>query len=257
MKKGILILLSILSMATFSFSQKVIITAHRGASGTAPENTLASFSRALQLGADFCELDAQETSDGVLIIHHDKNYKRTTGQDKNVWETPLSVVKQLDAGSFFNPQFKGEKIPLFSDVINLMKGKGKLNIELKTNGHEKKLAEKVVELVTQMDFIDDCIMTSFDVSLINKVKELNPKIKAGYIIGKLPDFDIFAANIDLISANQSLITKEFVEKAHKAGKEVHVWTVNEPEDMKKMIDLNVNSIITNYPEKVKEILDKK
>lgn len=117
--------------------------------------------------------------------------------------------------------YKGEKIPRLAEVIEFVKGKSKLNIELKTNGHQLKLAEKAVELITQLNFIDNCIITSFDFSLINKVKAINPKIKAGYIVSKIPDFDLFRANIDLISAYKDLITKEFVEKAHKAGKEVH------------------------------------
>lgn len=238
-------------------SQKVLNTAHRGASGHAPENTLAAFAKAIELGADFCELDVQETSDGVLIVNHDNGYKRTGGTDKNVWETSYKETKQFDMGVWYKPEFKGEKLPRFDEVIDLVKGKIKLNIELKTNGHQLKLAEKVVELLTQKDFLEDCIITSFDISLITKVKELNPKIKAGYIFGKMPAVDVFAANIDLLSANSALVTKEFVEKAHKAGKEVHVWTVNEISDMKNLISLGVNSIITNYPDRLKEALNKK
>jgi glycerophosphoryl diester phosphodiesterase len=247
----------VLGLTGFSYSQKVIITAHRGASGHAPENTLASFNKAIQLGTDFCELDAQETSDGVLIIVHDKNFKRTSGVDKNIWETSYAETKKIDAGSWYDKAFAGEKIPRLDEVINAVRGKAKLNIELKTNGHEVKLAERVVALITQMDFIDDCIITSFDHAMINKVKEMNPKIKAGYIFSKFPDFDVFTSKADLLSVNSSLVDKEFVEKAFKNGKEVHVWTVNDEKDMKKFIDLNVTSIITNYPDKVKEVLNSK
>lgn len=257
MKKIIQTVLLVMLIAGFNFSQRVIVTAHRGASGHAPENTLASFNKAIQLGADFIELDVQETSDGVLIVMHDKNYKRTGGTDKNVWETSYKETKQIEVGSWFDKAFKGEKIARFDEVIEAVKGKIKINIELKTNGHQVKLAEKVVELLTQKDFIDDCIITSFDFSLINKVKELNPKIKAGYIFSKFPDFDVFTAKVDLLSANYGIVDNEFVDKAKKNGKEVHVWTVNEKADMKKFVDLNVTSIITNFPDRLKEVLEQK
>ena len=253
MKRILFIVLLVTALTGIGLSQKVIVTAHRGASGHAPENTLASFNKAIQLGADFCELDVQETSDGVLIVIHDKNFKRTSGVDKNIWEASYKDTKQIDVGSWYGKEFAGEKVSRFDEVIEAVKGKVKLNIELKTNGHQVKLAEKVVELLTQKDFLENCIITSFDFALINKVKEINPKIKAGYIFSKLPDFDVFTAKVDLLSANSGLVDKEFVEKAKKNGKEVHVWTVNEVEEMKKFAALGVTSIITNYPDRLIEV----
>jgi len=257
MKKSFFIISLVISMAGLLFPQKIAVTAHRGASGYAPENTLASFSKAIRIGADFSELDAQETSDGVLVIIHDSNYKRTTGEDKNVWETAYDDVRKLDAGFTFGPEFKGEKIPRLAEVINLVYDKTKLNIELKSNGHYKKLAEKVVELITQMDFIDRCVITSFEYPLIQKVKELNPKIKTGLIFSKMPDFDLYTSNIDIFSTHMGLVNNEFVEKAHKAGKEVFVWTVNKEEDMKKYAGMKVDNIVTNYPDILKKVLNNK
>lgn len=241
----------------FSFNQKdfVSITAHRGASGYAPENTMSAFTTAIIMGSNYIELDAQETSDGEIIILHDNTLERTTGINKNIWEVSYSEIKNLDAGYWFNEKFKNEPIPKLSDVINNVNGKIKLNIELKTNGHEKKLAEKVVKIVETMKFTSDCILTSFDFSQIRRVKELNPNIKVGYILKSLPEnIDVFKSDIEILSVHYNLVNNEFMEKAIKNNKEVHVWTVNDEDEMKRIIDLGVNNIITNYPDKLKEIL---
>ncbi len=238
-------------------SQNITITAHRGASGHAPENTLSSLRKAIEMGADFCEIDVQETIDGVLILFHDNNFKRTPGIDKNVWETTYDEVKNLEAGCWFDSSYKGEPVPLFEVFLDKAKGKIKLNIELKNNGHQVSLAEKVVDMITEKDFIEECVITSFDFALIDKVKQMNPKIKAGYIFSRLPKFDVFTSNVDLLSVNKGLVDSEFVEKAKQNGKEIHVWTVNKTDEMQKLIDLNVTNIITDFPDRLKALLNKK
>ncbi len=236
--------------------KKVIVIAHRGASGYAPENTLASMKKAIELGADMSELDVQETADGKLIILHDKSLKRTTGVDKNIWETNYTELNGLDAGSWFSEKYKNEPVPTLQKVIDLIKGKMKLNIELKTNGHEKKLAERTLKLVEDNNFLDQVIFTSFKFSEIDKVRELNKKAKVGYLFSKIPkDVDVFNADIDLLSAYYKIVDAEFMKKAKYAGKEVAVWTVNKPKDMKQMISLGVDAIITNYPDVLIKILN--
>ncbi|MEO8399618.1 MAG: glycerophosphodiester phosphodiesterase family protein [Ignavibacteriaceae bacterium] len=250
--------LAIIFLVGCSGSKDVIVTAHRGASGLAPENTLSSFKAAIKNNADFSELDAQETADGVIIVLHDKDLKRTSGSDGNIWELNYGELKNYEVGSWFEKKFDGEKVPTLQEVINLVKGKMKLNIELKMNGHEKVLAEKVVKIIEENDFIDQCIVTSFNFDEIKTVRRLNKNIKVGYIFSKMPDdIDIFKADCDLLSVNKKLVDEEFVKKAHENGKEVHVWTVNEPDEMKKLITLGVESLITNYPNKLNEILDSK
>jgi glycerophosphoryl diester phosphodiesterase len=247
----------ILSIALFGCGEdnRVINTAHRGASGKAPENTMIAIMTAIKAGSDFSELDVQETKDGVLVLLHDGNLKRTTGLDRNIWEMPYDSIVGLDAGSWFSSEFKDEPIPTLESVIDAVNGKMKLNIELKMNGHEKQLAERVVALVEDKGFISNCILTSFDFEIINKVKQLNGNIKVGYIFKKIPqNVDVFNANVDLLSVNKKLVDEEFVKKAHAGNKEVHVWTVNESEEMKRLIDLGVNSIITNRPDVLVDLL---
>lgn len=109
----------------------VQITAHRGASGSAPENTLIALQKAIEAGADYAEIDVQETSDGRLVLLHDPDLKRTTGLKKNIWQTTYNELKHLDAGSWFSDEFSAERIPLLEDAIELVRGKMLLNIELK------------------------------------------------------------------------------------------------------------------------------
>jgi glycerophosphoryl diester phosphodiesterase len=155
----------------------------------------------------------------------------------------------IDVGSWFGPEFKGEPIPTLESVIDTVRGKMKLNIELKVSGHEKQLVERTVRIVEQKNFISHCIITSFDFNSIDKIRELNKDIKVGYIFSKMPDnIDVFTAHVDLLSVNYKLIDNDFISKAHANKKEVHVYTVNEPEEMKRLINLGVDSIITDRPD---------
>ena len=242
--------------STATNKNKVMVIAHRGASGYAPENTLSSMKKAIELGAEMSELDVQETADGKLIILHDRSLKRTAGVDKNIWETNYSEIKRLDVGSWFSDEYKNEPVPTLQEIIDLIKGKMKLNIELKTNGHEKRLAERTLKLVADNNFLDQVIFTSFKFSEIDKIHELNKKAKVGYLFSKIPEnINVFNADVDLLSANYKIVDTEFMKKAKASGKEVAVWTVNNPDDMKRMIELEVNAIITNYPDVLQKILN--
>ena len=236
---------------------KVEITAHRGALRTHPENTLIAMQKAIEIGADFSELDVQETSDGVLVLYHDKNLKKTTGVDIGIWEISYDSISKLEAGAWFDPKFKGEPIPKLEDIMDEVKGKMKLNIEIKMNGHQKQLTEKVVQLVEDKKYISNCILTSFDLDAIDKVEKLNKNIKTGYILREIPENrDIFNSGVDLISAHKTMVNDAFIKKAHKHNLEVHVWIVNEPEEMKKFIQLGVDNIVTDYPERLFKVLNK-
>ena len=236
-------------------SNTILVTAHRGASGYAPENTLSSMKKAIELNADMAELDVQETADGEMILLHDYSLKRTGRVDLNIWEESYSDLKDIDVGCWFDQKFKGESIPKFSEVIDLVKGKIGLNIELKTNGHEKKLADLAVKIVKEKNFERSCVFTSFSFKQIDRVKEIDSSLKAGYIVAELnEDYDIFKANIDLISIYYKLVDEKVVQKAKENNKEIHVWTVNDENEMRRLIKLGVDNIITNYPDKLRKVL---
>jgi len=238
--------------------KNIMVVAHRGASGHAPENTLSAMKKAIEMNAEMSELDVQETADGEIILLHDGSLKRTSGVDKNIWETNYADLKDLDVGAWFSEEYKNEPIPTMKEVIDLVKGKMRINIELKANKHEKMLAERTLKIIEANNFIDQVIFTSFKFAEADRIRELNPKAKVGYIFGRLPkDVDVFTADIDLLSVNIKSVDAEFMKKAKANYKEVHVWTVNEPKDMKRMIELDVDAIITNYPDVLRKVLDGK
>ena len=232
-----------------------VVTAHRGASGSAPENTMIAMKKALETGAGYAELDVQETSDGELILLHDNTLERTSGIAWNIWETPYDSLLKIEVGAWFAPEFANEPVPKLADVMDAVKGKMKLNIELKMNGHQKELTEKVVDLIHEKQFENNCVITSFDLDAVKKVRHLDRNLKIGYIFSKYPENeDVFTADVDILSVKYKLVNEEFMKKARAHGKEVFVWTVNDPELMKQYLKQGVTSIITNYPEKLIELL---
>lgn len=232
----------------------VTITAHRGNSIEAPENTKSAISYALKTGADYAEIDVQETKDGKIVVIHDSNLKRLTGYNVNLWDLDYNELEKYEVGSWFSEEFKGEKIPTLEEIIKEVKGKMKINIEIKTHGHEKMLVENVVSIIEKEDFIDQCVVTSLDYDCLKKVKAINPSIKTGYIMYMVLG-DIAKLNVDFYSLEATNVNKKLVNKAHLIGREVHVWTVNDEEKMKEFIDMGVDSIITDYPETLKNILE--
>jgi glycerophosphoryl diester phosphodiesterase len=230
--------------------------AHRGASGHAPENTLAAFRLAMEMGAEMCELDVQQTADNRLIVMHDDTLNRTTNGKGNLWEMTLAELQQYDAGSWFDPRFAGEKLPALEDVIALARGKLQLNLEVKTHGHESGVAASVVATIRRERFEPECVVTSFDWKIVDEIKVLAPELKVGYIFGwKEFAEEVFGRPADLLSAHYSLVDKTFLARARDSGKKVHVWTVNYKWLMRRLIKLGVDGIITNYPERLREVME--
>ena len=249
------VLLLVVASCTKKESDKMfIVTAHRGASGLAPENTLAAFKKAMEIGADFSELDVHLSADGEVVLLHDDTLDRTTNGSGPIYEWKLADLKKLDAGSWFSPEFAGEPLPTLREVIQLVKGKMKLNIEIKISGNEPDIAERVVDIVRSEQFDRDCMITSFDRATVEKVKEIAPDLKVGLIFSTDYPEDVFEGNWEVLSSNKKNVNKGFVQKAHTAGKELHVWTVNEKEKMVELINLGVDGIITNYPNRLIEVL---
>ena len=233
---------------------QVTIMAHRGDSGTAPENTIPAFENAIENMADWIELDVQQTKDGVIVVMHDSNLKRTTGVNKNIWNTTYDEIKNLDAGSWFDERFCDVRIPTLDEVLKLTKGKIKLNIELKPTGHEVNFEKKVIDIIRENDFQGDCIVCSLKYDAIAKVKKIDPEIRTAYVLIVVYSDFWNASAADAFSIEYSFVTKTMVHNIKNAGKDIYVWTVNNEKGLKKMIDMGVDSIITDYPLEAKELL---
>ncbi len=231
------------------------ITAHRGASAFYPENTMAAFEGAKDLGADWIELDVQQSRDGLIFVAHDTNFRRTAGVNANTWELTYSEIAELDAGSFFDEKFAGERMPLLSDVISFAKENGmRLNIELKPTGHETDFEKCVVDVIRDADFEDSCVITSQVYEVLENVKRIDGSVTTVYVMSlAYGDINQLTA-ADHFSVEASNATETMVSRVHNAGKELYVWTVNTRENIMKMIGLNVDNIITDDIELAKECI---
>jgi glycerophosphoryl diester phosphodiesterase len=238
------------------FRDSVAITAHRGSSITAPENTMAAFQLAIDEGTDYIELDVLETKDGVIAIVHDKDLKRVTGLDKGIWEVTYDEIKDLDIGTWFDPKFADQRIPTLQDAIALVKGKCKLNIELKFHGHEQNFIPEVIRIVKESNFLDQCVMTSLEYAGLVEVERLEPAVVTGAIVTAALG-DVTTKGSDFLSLGAAKITRDMVHRAHDAGKEVHVWTVNEPSVMNTMIGIGVDNIITDSPGVLRNLIEER
>ncbi len=237
---------------------EILKIAHRGASGEAPENTIVSFQRAIAQGTDVIETDARLSEDREIVLIHDETVERTTDGRGKVSQLTLKEIKNLDAGSWFGKEFSGEKIPTLSEALEVIRGRTKLNIEFK--GKDPLLVPKVTNLLKEEGFIKEAILSSFDYSFIEEAKRLEPRITTGLLFatpsqrGKSFPYWKWA---DLILPRYNLISKKLVEKVHGEGLKVIVWTVDEPEKIKRLIDLGVDGIASNYPALLTEVLTKR
>jgi glycerophosphoryl diester phosphodiesterase len=171
---------------------------------------------------------------------------RVAGINKKIWQVTYPEIKSLDAGSWFSKDYKGERIPTLAEVLKLSDNKIKLNIELKFNGHEKKLVENVVAIIQDHAFGSQCVVSSLNYAGLKKVRDLNPDLKIGYIIAKSIG-NMFRSDLDFLSLASGIVTADVVAAAKNGKKEVHVWTINSPDQMTYFIGLGVDNIITDYP----------
>lgn len=235
---------------------QIVITAHRGSSSDAPENTLPAIEAAIRNTADVAEIDVQETKDGEVVVLHDSSLKRTSGCNKFIWDVTFDEVRQLDMGSWFSSDFAGTQIPTLEEVLQVCQGKIKLNIELKTSSHFSDLEDKVVALIEKYGFTNQCVVQSTDYNALSRVKKLNEDITTGYILmAAYGDFQD-KGNIDFFSIRSSFVNKKMVESAHKNGKEVYAWTVNTKNEIRRMKVLKVDNIITDRPILARELVYK-
>lgn len=230
------------------------ITAHRGGSNLAPENTLAALQKAIDEGADYAEIDVAQTKDGIIVVSHDNNIKRISGKDLNIWSSNYADIKDLDIGSWFDPQFKNEHIPTLAEAVELCQGKILLNIELKPTGHEASLVESTVAIIKQHDFSDQCVLASLDYPTLEKVGSVAPELKRAYITA-LAIGDIQKLPVDIYSIESSFVTPEIVTAIHRENKEVLAWTVDSQESTEKMVKIGVDNIITDDVAQTREIVD--
>ncbi|GGG06421.1 glycerophosphodiester phosphodiesterase [Paenibacillus abyssi] len=237
----------------------VLNIAHRGASGYCPENTIAAFERSIELGADAIETDVQMTKDGHLVLIHDESLKRTTGSAQWVQHITLEQLKALDAGSWFDRSFHGERVPTLEELFEIAKRHPvQLNLELK-NGVVlyPGIEEAVIRAIRQYGLSDRIIISSFNHYSLVECKRLAPEIRTGalYMEGLYQPWE-YAQRIgaDALHPFHYAVMPEWVKEAKARGIAYHPFTVNDPEQMKRLIDAGVAGMITDYPDRLAALL---
>jgi len=232
----------------------VEIFAHRGAAGKAPENTLASFKQAIADKTDWIELDVQESKDGTVVVIHDSDVMKLAGVSPKIWESTVGELQKIDIGSWFDPKFAGEKIPTFKEVLQEVKGKVKVLIELKYYGHDDALEQKVVDIVEEMGMSKDVAVMSLKPEQVTKIKALRPEWKSGILLSKVVG-DISKMDVDFLAVNLGMMHPSFIKRTHAVGKKLYVWTADDPLTIFRMLTYGADGIITNEPEIARKVIE--
>lgn len=258
----------------FDVSNPVII-GHRGAAGTTPENTLVSFARALEVGAEILESDIHATRDGVPVLLHDPNVDRTTSGTGMVSDLTLSELRELDAADHFDAQpdaafpfrNQGVCVPSLEEAFEAFPD-ARFNLEIKAN--PPKLVGRVIELVDKFARHERTLLTAGENPIMLELRDERKLRRAAFAIGAstvdvlsvvkaavdetaAPE-DVMALQIPSDFGGRPLVTEELIRFAHDHGIAVHVWTINEPEEMQRLLDLGVDGIVTDHPERMAALL---
>ena len=230
------------------------ITAHRGSSVTAPENTIPAIEKAMEEMADSVEIDVQMTSDGVIVLGHDASLKRVAGVNRSIASMTFAQLEQLDVGSWFSKSYEGTRIPALSEVLELCSQKIGLNIEIKYVGKNSELPEKTAEMIKAYGMENQCVVTSTNLPYLRRVKAVLPEVRTGYIISAAYGNFYSSEDVDFISIRSGFVTSALMQNAHAQGKAVYAWTVNSKSELERLTLLGVDGIITDRPVLAREIV---
>ncbi|HLR51395.1 MAG TPA: glycerophosphodiester phosphodiesterase [Candidatus Avamphibacillus sp.] len=254
---------------------QILNIAHRGASGHAPEHTIESYEKGQELGGDYIEIDLQMTKDGELIAMHDPDVSRTTDGEGEVSELTIEAINILDAGEWFNeenpelaePAFSQAQIPTLSDIFEAFGKDANYYIETKNPDESPGMVKELVSVLEEFGMLDEdmeegqIIIQSFSKASLKEMQELEPSLPLIQLISYQEQAEITDEELDNIveyavgiGANYKYITEDYVQKVREAGLLIHPYTVNEKEDMERMIEWGVTGMFTNYPDRLEEVL---
>ena len=235
--------------------KKIRNIAHRGFSGKYPENTLLAFEKAIEAGADGIENDVHLTRDGEIVVIHDELVDRTTNGKGLVKDMAYDELNKLDASYKFS-EYGVQRIPTLREYLDLVKNTDLIsNIELKTGVFEYPgIEKKVYDMLREYDMVDRVIISSFNHYSVMRMKALDPGIKCGFLteswIINAGEY-VSRHGVECYHPFFKSMTSEYVTELKKHGVEINTWTVNEDVDIQEMIEVGVDSVITNYPDKLK------
>lgn len=245
------------------YTHRPLNFAHRGARKQAPENTLPAFERAVELKADGIELDVQLTADHEVVVYHDEHLGRTSNGVGRLSNLKLSALRELDAGGYYEPSFAGTKIPTLGEVFESIGQKLLINVEIKPFVRHKIALPLVVDLIKLHGLEKRVIVSSFNPWIVRAMRQHAPDIGRGILIEDKPlslsgRERVLKSMIGSYHARHpqlSNVDSRYVSWAHQHGYRVNVWTVNEPEDIRCMINCGVDMIISDVPNIVRTLIE--
>jgi glycerophosphoryl diester phosphodiesterase len=229
------------------------IVAHRGASGAAPENTLAAVEQAISDGAHWVEIDVQRTADDQVVVIHDRDLMRIGKAPLTVTRTPYAELAQIDIGSWFAPRFSDQRIPTLQDVLRRCKGKIKVTIELKYYAWDPQLADRVIASVESAHMAGEIAIMSLRPEAVAQVKAARPGWPVG-LLAAAALTDLTRVDADFLAVHSKMVARRFVRRTHRSGKTIQAWTINDPIGMTKMFGMGVDAIITDEPAQAVRLL---
>ncbi|WP_424966560.1 glycerophosphodiester phosphodiesterase family protein [Dinoroseobacter sp. S375] len=231
----------------------VEVIAHRGAAGAFPENTLASIRGALEAGADWVEIDVQESADGTVIVMHDSDFMKLSAVNLKVWDATAEDLAGIDIGSWFDPEFADARVPTLAEVLEVVRDRAHLLIELKYYGHDEALEARTVDLVEAAGMADQVATMSLKYPAVTKMKALRPDWPSG-VLAATAIGNLARLKGEFVAVNSALVTPRLLRQAHGAGKQVFAWTVNDPLEMLSLMSLGVDGLITDEPALAREVI---
>ncbi len=228
-------------------TRRALLVAHRGASDSAPENTLPAVEAALEAGVDAIEIDVQRTADGVVVLVHDDTWQRTAGLAASVREVSWERARTLDAGGWFGGAFRGVPPPQLDDVLEVVRGRAKLDIEIKSPERDAGLAGSVVERVRRHAMQRQVVLTSFHVDTIDVLASSVHDIPLGRIAEQPLARGPAPVSLHAYAAPVILGHPAVVDTAHRAGIAVWAWTVDDAPAVQRLLDAGVDGVVTNRP----------
>ena len=250
-----------------------LVVAHRGGAALAPENTLGAFKNAVQLGVDMVECDVHLSKDGELVVMHDPNLNRTTDGQGLISDLTLAELKKLNAAARFSGGWPTvEPIPTLGEVLDTVRGKAGVQIEIKTTaagGRYPGIEQKVIDAVKARGMADQVLIISFDFPTLVDVKKIDPAIRTGALTNaswmtgrsaespeKIVDEIVQSTGADYFLPAAGGVTEALIKAVHARGLKIGTWTVDAPADMQRLATQGIDAITTNKPDELKRVLGK-
>ncbi|WP_100486061.1 glycerophosphodiester phosphodiesterase [Sporolactobacillus pectinivorans] len=232
---------------------KTAIFAHRGSKSNRPENTLSAFEEAMHVGSDGIELDVHLTKDQEVVVMHDEKVNRTTNAKGQIKSFTVNDLKELDAGSWFSPQFRGERVPTLKEVLDLLSDfPGVLNVEFKTDHNVYPgIEEKVVRLIDLYRSNLPVVYSSFNHESLIRMKHIDPSADVALLLWeRLADPWRYTEQVGASAQHlwEASALTETSAQLQEHGIKVRAWTVNKPKNMQRTFEMGIDAMITDYPE---------